>query len=115
MQHEITKEIPLLDARGNLTEAGYAKKLMSVYDRKMVKGGFARLKEWDYYYVGNERFGIALTIADYSIVLSLSQLEGVEAVEIVSGSYSAGYRSRPALRAWDAELVDPLLAEPTDS
>ena len=58
---------------------------------------------------------IALTVADYSIVLSLSQLEGVEAVEIVSGSYSAGYRSRSTMRAWDAELVDPLLAEPTDS
>ena len=66
MQHEITKAIPLLDARGNLTEAGYAKRLLPVYDRAKVKGGFARLKEWDYYYVGNARYGIALTIADNS-------------------------------------------------
>jgi len=66
MQHEITKAIPLLDEKGNLTEAGYAKKLLPVYDRTKVKGGFARLKEWDYYYVGNDRFGIALTIADNS-------------------------------------------------
>ena len=66
MQHEITTAIPLLDERGNLTEAGYAKKLLPVYERSKVKGGFARLKEWDYYYVGNDRFGIALTIADNS-------------------------------------------------
>ncbi|MBQ2834102.1 MAG: DUF2804 domain-containing protein [Clostridia bacterium] len=66
MQHEITKAIPLLDERGNLTEPGYARKLLPVYDRAKVKGGFARLKEWDYYYVGNERFGVALTIADNS-------------------------------------------------
>ena len=66
MQHEITKAIPLLDEKGNLTEAGYAKKLLPIYDRTKVKGGFARLKEWDYYYVGNDRFGIALTIADNS-------------------------------------------------
>ena len=66
MQHEITKAIPLLDEKGNLTEPGYAKKLLPVYDRTKVKGGFARLKEWDYYYVGNEDFGVALTIADNS-------------------------------------------------
>lgn len=66
MQHEIIKAIPLLDERGNLTEPGYAKKLLPVYDRTKVKGGFARLKEWDYYYVGNDRFGVALTIADNS-------------------------------------------------
>lgn len=66
MQHEITKVIPLLDEKGNLTEPGYAKKLLPVYDRSKVKGGFMRLKEWDYYYVGNNEFGIALTIADNS-------------------------------------------------
>ena len=66
MQHEITKAIPLLDGQGNLTEAGYAKKLLPIYDRTKVKGGFARLKEWDYYYIGNDRCGVAMTIADNS-------------------------------------------------
>ncbi len=66
MQTEITQAIPLLDEKGNLTRPGYAKKLLPVYDRTKVKGGFARLKEWDYYYVGNDRFGVALTIADNS-------------------------------------------------
>lgn len=66
MQIEIQKVIPLLDEKGNLTQPGYAKKLLPVYDRSKVRGGFARLKEWDYYYVGNDRFGVALTIADNS-------------------------------------------------
>ena len=48
MQHEITRAIPLLDEKGNLTEAGYAKKLLPIYDRTKVKGGKSRLKEWDY-------------------------------------------------------------------
>ena len=66
MQYEITEQIPLLDEQGNLTRAGYAKRLLPVYDRKKVRGGVTRLKEWDYYYVGNDRFGVALTIADNS-------------------------------------------------
>ena len=66
MQYEITQAIPLLDQEGNLNQAGYAKKLLPVYDRSKVKGGLMRLKEWDYYYVGNDRFGVALTIADNS-------------------------------------------------
>ena len=66
MQYEITEQIPLLDGQGNLTRAGYAKRLLPVYDRKKVRGGITRLKEWDYYYIGNERFGVALTVADNS-------------------------------------------------
>lgn len=66
MQNEIRQAIDLLDEKGNLTQAGYAKRLLPVYDRTKVKGGFARLKEWDYYYVGNDCFGVALTIADNS-------------------------------------------------
>ena len=64
MQHEILERIPLLDGKGNLTQPGFARKLLPVYDRKMVKSSAMRLKEWDYYYVGNDRYGIALTVAD---------------------------------------------------
>lgn len=64
MQYEIKEKIPLLDGKGNLTQAGYAKKLLPVYKRDAVKASKLRLKEWDYYYVGNDEFGIALTIAD---------------------------------------------------
>ena len=37
-----------------------------MYDRKKARGGITRLKEWDYYFIGNGRFGLALTIADNS-------------------------------------------------
>ncbi len=66
MQHEITKPIPLLDENGDLTEPGYAKRLLPVYQRAKVKGGAARLKEWDYYLVMGRGFALALTIADNS-------------------------------------------------
>lgn len=51
---------------------------------------------------------ISLTLADYCIVLTMSQIPGVETVEIVSGSYSASYRSHKQLRADEVELIEPL-------
>lgn len=54
MQHEITSRAPLLDAAGNLREAGYAKRLLPVYDRAAIRAGAARIKEWDYYLVAND-------------------------------------------------------------
>ncbi len=66
MQHEITRAMPLLDKEGNLTEPGYAKKLLPVYRRSDIRAGKSRIKEWDYYLVSNGRFALALTIADNS-------------------------------------------------
>ena len=48
MQHEITEAIPLLDEQGNLNEAGYAKKLLPVYQRDRIRVNKTRIKEWDY-------------------------------------------------------------------
>lgn len=64
MQHEITKVVDLLDANGNVLEPGYAKRALFKYDRKAIKVNGIRIKEWDYYCVLNDRFGLALTIAD---------------------------------------------------
>lgn len=66
MQHEITESIPLLDPSGNLTQPGYARRLLPVYDRSRVRGGLTRLKEWDYYLVMGDGFALAMTIADNS-------------------------------------------------
>lgn len=63
---EIKTAKPLLDSYGDLAQVGFARKLLPVYDRTKVKGGLMRLKEWDYYYVGNDHYGVALTIADNS-------------------------------------------------
>ena len=66
MQHEILSEIPLLDKNGDLTEAGFAKKLLPVYRRADIKASPMRIKEWDYYLIMNGRWGVALTIDDNS-------------------------------------------------
>ena len=66
MQHEIVNQAPLLDEQGNVMEAGYAKKLLPVYNRRDIKANGLRIKEWDYYLVNNDHFAVALTIADNS-------------------------------------------------
>ena len=65
MQHKLSKG-PLLDENGNLAEAGYAFSLVKEYDRKAIKGLKSRIKEWDYYFINDEEYGIALTIDDNS-------------------------------------------------
>ncbi len=56
----------LLDENGNLIESGYSYFLIKQYHRKDIKAKKHRIKEWDYYYIGDHKYGIALTIADNS-------------------------------------------------
>jgi hypothetical protein len=65
-QNEITTCVNLLDSDGCVLNPGYAKVALFKYDRKMIKANKLRIKEWDYYCVLNNHFGIALTIADNS-------------------------------------------------
>ena len=76
MQHQLSNG-PLLDENGNLIEAGYAFELVKDYKRKDIKGLKWRIKEWDYYYIGDKNFGIALTIDDnsYMGLVSVSVLD----------------------------------------
>ncbi len=66
MQREIIKNIKLLNEDGNLNETGYARSLILDYDRKDIKANALRIKEWDYYLIYNDEYGIALTLADNS-------------------------------------------------
>ncbi len=77
MQHEITQNGPLLNANGTLREPGWARSLLLDYRRADVKAGKLRIKEWDYYIITNDSFGVALTIADnsYMGLISASVLE----------------------------------------
>ncbi len=65
MQHKLSAG-PLLNDEGNLAEAGYAFELVKEYNRKAIKEMKSRIKEWDYYYIGDEEYGVALTIDDNS-------------------------------------------------
>ena len=66
MQHEILEEKALLNEYGELSECGYSKKMLLKYDRKSIKANKLRIKEWDYYLIYNDKFGLALTVADNS-------------------------------------------------
>lgn len=65
MQHKL-KRGDLLNENGELVEAGYATSLVKAYDRKKIKANKMRIKEWDYYLIYNNDFGVALTIDDNS-------------------------------------------------
>ena len=89
-QHEITRSIPLLNAAGELTEPGYAKKMLPVYRRRDIKASRLRIKEWDYYLINNGRFALALTVADngYMGMDSISLLDFEEGWEITASPMS---------------------------
>ena len=72
MNHEVIKKQKLLDKKGNLNEPGYSKVEVFEYDRKQIKVPKYKIKEWDYYFVGNKNYGLCLTFGDNGYVGSLS-------------------------------------------
>lgn len=76
-QAEIILEDNLLDDEGNLLHTGFARKLYLKYDRNRIKAKPSRIKEWDYYLIYNNNYGLALTVADngYMGMLSASILD----------------------------------------
>ncbi len=48
-QQRITESCELLDSNGLLINQGYATRPLWNYDRKKIKAGWYRIKEWDYY------------------------------------------------------------------
>lgn len=62
--HEVTTPGPLLNAQGSLNEPGWSRSLVKTYDRKQIKAGILRIKEWDYYLVMHDDYGVAFTISD---------------------------------------------------
>jgi hypothetical protein len=66
MEQKELSEGRLLNKEGNLNEAGYSFRLIKDYHREDIKASGWRIKEWDYYYIGNNDYAIALTIDDNS-------------------------------------------------
>ncbi len=79
MQNEITSNVPLLDKNGHLNRPGFAKRLYWHYDRNAIKASHLKIKEWDYYYIINNNFCVALTIADNSYM-------GLDSISFISFS-----------------------------
>lgn len=78
MQKIISHKQDLLTENGCLNVDGYSKKMIVNYNKENVKNK-KRLKEWDYYYIGDSRLGLCLTISDisYAGVLSASVVDFV--------------------------------------
>ncbi len=74
-------EGPLLNEKGELAQAGWSTKLIRTYDRGAAGASKWKIKEWDYYLVGNGKYAIALTVADngYMSLASASWLNFVNA------------------------------------
>ena len=77
MQHEIVNTGALLNANGTIREPGWSRNMLLRYARSAVRKSAWHIKEWDYYIVGDERFGVALTVADngYMGLVSASVLD----------------------------------------
>lgn len=77
MKQNVLEPGPLLDCNGELFESGYSLYPVKIYDRKDVKVKGMRIKEWDYYYVGNDTDGFALTVADndYMWLVSVTRFD----------------------------------------
>lgn len=69
MQHEITKQTPLLDARGRLTEPGWAPRMRYAYARSRARGP---VKEWDFYQMIEGDMLLQMTIGHLSYMASFS-------------------------------------------
>jgi hypothetical protein len=77
MQQVMLEPGDLLDNRGCLIQSGYSTQLIKKYQRKRIKAPFFKIKEWDYYLIYNDAYGIAVTVADnsYMGLLSVSLLD----------------------------------------
>lgn len=62
--HEVTARQRLLDKNGSLREPGWSRSLVQIYDRADIKAPKIKIKEWDYYLIMSDSFGVAMTISD---------------------------------------------------
>ena len=78
-QKLLDNNVPLLNDDGTLRNIGYSKKFVVDFNRDAVKK-VNRLKEWDYYYISDNRFGLCLTISNlaYAGVISVSVIDFLE-------------------------------------
>lgn len=63
-QHEITAAGPLLDANGELSEAGWSRRPWPQFNASQVQGDPDQLRQWDYYAVVSSELLIEITVAN---------------------------------------------------
>ena len=87
-QHEITNPGPLL-RDGILREPGWARKPLLEYNRDQIQSGWWRIKEWDYYAVLTEKYGVTFTFTDLGILglINITWLDFTNQTFIVSEDF----------------------------
>lgn len=93
MQNEITKSHNLLNDEGELIESGWSKNLIMKYNREDINSTLDNIKEWDYYYTGNDDLGIGISMANMGKVRALS----VHIMNYKKGKYYMNFASCPLL------------------
>ncbi len=83
---EIKEKTELLNEFGELSHPGFSKQMVQIYDRNKIKASKLKIKEWDYYLIHNDKFAIALTVADnsYMGLISASVIKFNEKTEKTS-------------------------------
>ena len=101
--HEVTVPHTLLDKNGELQEPGWSRSLIQTYDRTKIKAPKFRIKEWDYYLVLGDDFGVAFTVSDDGYIglqsVSLLDFSGEspwEHTETVLNAFPMGKLHMPA-------------------
>lgn len=100
--HEVTKVQRLLNEDGTLKEPGWSRKLYQIYDRNDIKKRATRIKEWDYYLVLANDYGVAFTISDDGYIglqsVSLLDFRGTpwEHTETVLNAFPMGKLKIPS-------------------
>ncbi|MDD6301997.1 MAG: DUF2804 domain-containing protein [Bacillales bacterium] len=64
----VLSEGDLLSSSGELIEAGYSTSLVKKWNKEVIKKHKIKLKEWDYYYFGNDKHAVALVIGDLQYI-----------------------------------------------
>lgn len=62
--HEVTTRQRLLGADGSIAECGWSRQQLQEYSRDDIKASKFRIKEWDYYLVLGQGYGVAFTLSD---------------------------------------------------
>ena len=106
-QHKLSSG-KLLNEQGLLNEAGYSTTLIKEYNRNDIKAGKSRIKEWDYYYIGDENYGIALTIDDNSYM-------GMASVSVLDFKNKKHYTKSPIQWLTFGEVKLPSTSEDGDT
>ena len=86
MQNKIEEKVFLLNKRGELNKKGYATKMNFIYNKGCAKKFPLKLKEWNFYQIGKDKYVVQLTIGHVSYMTSVSMalinLETKEKYEI---------------------------------